>query len=342
MRTGQLRLLPSTQYWQQTHIDALVIRFFASEDQLLAAFAAGEIQAINQVSPVMLPDVAEMPEARLFVSRAPRYTELLFNLSDSGSPALGRVDVRQALAYALNRDLLVDEVLHGQGVPLEGPYLPTSWAYNPMLLTTYHFAPETAVSLFDAAGWTLPESQAVRQQEEESLSLRLLFLNTPTYRALAEAMRDQWAAVGVGVTLEPTATLATLHAALSERDFDMALVEVRPSGDPDLYDFWSQEAIIHGQNYAAWNNRRASEELENARQTWPQAERKPFYDNFLRYFDDSLPALTLYQHVSTYALSTAVYNAEIGRIDQSRDRYETLADWFLGYQEVSVLCLPES
>ncbi len=340
--TGRLRLLPNPQYWQQTHIDAVEMRFFAHEEALLAAFAGGEIQAINQVSPVMLPDVAALERARLFTAPAPRFTELLFNLSETGAAALGRVDVRQALAYALDRQVLVDEVLFGQAVPLEGPYLPTSWAYNPTLLTTYQFAPETAVALLDAAGWTLPEGQTVRQQEEESLRLRLLFLNTPTYRALATAVQAQWTAVGMGVFLQPVATVTELQTALTTRDFDVALLEVRPSGDPDLYDFWSQEAIIRGQNYAAWNNRRASEELEKARQVWPQVERKPFYDNFLRYFDNSLPALTLYQHVSTYALSTAVQNAEIGRIDQSRDRYETLADWFLGYEEVSVLCLPES
>lgn len=341
VHTGRLRLLPNPQNWQQTHLDALEMRFFATEELLLAAFAAGEIHAINQVSPVMLPEIAALATARLFSTRAPRYTELLFNLGDSGAMALRRVDVRQALAYALDRDLIVDEVLHGQGVRLEGPYLPTSWAYNPALLTSYNFAPDTAVSLLEAAGWPLPEGQSVRQQGEESLTLRLLYLNTPTYRALATAVQSQWARVGVAVRLQPAPTLADLQSALVERAFDVALVEVRPSGDPDLYDFWSQEAIVRGQNYAAWNNRRASEELEKARQTWPQVERNPFYDNFLRYFDSSLPALTLYQHVSTYALSTAVHGVEIGRIDQPRDRYETLTDWFLGYQEASVLCLPE-
>lgn len=338
--TGRLRLLPNPQSWQQTHVDGLEIRFFGDEARLLAAFAAGEIQAINQVSPVMLPEVAALPGVRLFTNRAPRFTELLFNLSESGAPALGRVDVRQALAYALDRGLLVDQVLNGQGVPLEGPYLPTSWAYNPDLLTRYTYAPETAVSLLNAAGWLLPEGQTIRQQNEENLTLRLLFLDSPTFRALAESLRQQWAAVGIALTLQPVSAYTDLLAALTERDFDIALLEVRPAGDPDLYDFWSQEAIVRGQNYGAWNNRRASEELERARQTWSQSERHPFYDNFLRYFNASLPALTLYQHVSTYALSTAVHNAEIGRIDHPRDRYLTLADWFLGYQETNTLCLP--
>lgn len=345
-RSGRLRLLPNPRYWQQTHLDALEIRFFADEAGVLAAFAAGDIHAINSVSPVMLPQVAALPQARIFSASAPRYAELLFNLSESGAEALRRFDVRQALAYGLDRQRLVDDVLNGQGVPLEGPYLPTSWAYNPALLTHYAFSPETAVALLDTAGWTLPEGQATRgqatrQKEDQRLSLRLLFLQTPTHHALAAAMQAQWAAIGVELLLQPVDTLAELRAALGAREFDLALLEVRPTTDPDLYDFWSQEAIVRGQNYAAWNNRRASEELERARQTWPQAERQPYYDNFLRYFDAALPALTLYQQVNSYAVSTAVHGVEIGRIDHPRDRYQTLADWFLGYEEVSILCVPE-
>ena len=67
-------------------------------------------------------------------------------------------------------------------------------------------------------------------------------------------------------------------------------------------------------------------------------ERRPFYDTFLRHFDSDLPALTLYQHVYTYVLSDQVSEVEIGRIDHPRDRYQTLADWFLGYEEVTYAC----
>ena len=34
-------------------------------------------------------------------------------------------------------------------------------------------------------------------------------------------------------------------------------VEIAPPSDPDLYDFWSQEAMVRGQNFPGWNNRRA-------------------------------------------------------------------------------------
>ncbi|MCB8967490.1 MAG: peptide ABC transporter substrate-binding protein [Ardenticatenaceae bacterium] len=335
--TGSLTLTPNPLNWPQIKIANLEMRFFPDETSLLAAYAAGEIHAIDSVSPTMLPEVAALPETRLFTATVPRYTELLFNVSETGV-AVPQLAVRQALAYALDREQLVDAVLHGQGVPLEGPYLPSSWAYNASLMTRYTPDLAAAQGLLDGDGWLLPEGQSVRQRDEETLTLRLLLLDKPTDRALAEAIAAQWSQVGVAVTQTRAASLDELRAALASREFDVALLQIAPPADPDLYDFWSQEAIIRGNNYAGWNQRRASEALESGRQTWGQVDRKPFYDVFLRRYDEELPALTLYQHVDTYALSTAVHEVEIGRIDTPRDRYQTLADWFLLYQDVEVLC----
>ena len=121
-----------------------------------------------------------------------------------------------------------------------------------------------------------------------------------------------------------------------------ALVTVTPAGDPDLYDFWSQEAIIRGQNYSGWNNRRASEALETARQTWDPAVRAEEYDRFQRLFASELPALTLFQHSYTYAISAGVNEVSIGRIDSPRERYETMPQWFFLYRDVTVICPEET
>ena len=78
--------------------------------------------------------------------------------------------------------------------------------------------------------------------------------------------------------------------------------------------------------------------VEAARQLVPQAERAVYYEAFLRQFDADLPALTLYQHVTNYVLSDAVQAAEIGRLQEPRDRFATLPAWFLSFREVPVNC----
>jgi peptide/nickel transport system substrate-binding protein len=334
-----LSLVPNPNAWREGSLVAnLLFRFYADESSLLDAFEQGEIQAMNSVSPAMLPEVAQMPQARLFTAPAPRYTSLMFNLTDDGSLATQSLAVRKALANGLDREALVDETLNGQGVLQNGPYLRSSWAYNPGPLTLYGSQPISATAGLDAAGWTLAEGEAVRRSGETSMILRFLVYDTPTNRKVAEKIASEWETLGVAPQLTFFSDWRGYRQSLRERNFDVALVEVAPRGDPDLYDFWSQEAIINGQNYAGWNRRRASEALEEGRRIWPNSERRPFYDSFLRYYDEDLPELALFQHVYTYAVNEEVEGVEIGRIDHARDRYQTMADWILLYRDVMVSC----
>ncbi len=337
-RTGRLLLAPNPAHWPQgVGLDSLVFRFFPDMQALMDAYEDGEVQAINNVQAEAFPEVAQMDGTRLFTAPLPRYTQLLFNLSEQGAPALQRREVRQALAHALDRQALVGQALHGQGMPLEGPYLPTSWAYNPGAVTAYPYQPELSAQLLDESGWLLPEGGDVRQGEGGPLALRLLLVDEPAQRALAAAVAQQWAEVGVATELQPV-DAATFATALAERGFDVALTEVAASGDPDVYDFWSQEAIVRGHNYASWNSRAASEALEQARQVWDVGQRKAYYDSFQTALTSAVPAISLYQHVYTYAVSDEVQEVEIGRIDHPRERYETLPDWFLLYRDVAVSC----
>lgn len=342
---GRLFLLPNPTYWQQgTILNGLEFRFFPDEATLYEAFRAGEIQAINRISTIALPTMATLPGVRLITSPASQITQLFFNLNESNGSAVGDIKVRQALALSLDRQDLVDRVLNGQGLPLEGPFPSTSPAYNPTVMTTIPMDRAAAANLLNEAGWTLPEGAITRQKSGDeaplTLELNLLVLREGLLPALAANMAVQWADLGITVNLT-TLDVTEFYEALNNRAFDMVLVNVSPTVDPDLYDFWSQEAIVRGQNYAGWNSRRASEAMEQARQLWTWDERQPLYNTFLGAYANELPALTIYQHVTSYGISDTVFQAGTGWIDQAdigvlrqpRGRYQTLAHWFVAYTE---------
>jgi ABC-type transport system substrate-binding protein len=184
----------------------------------------------------------------------------------------------------------------------------------------------------------VPEGSDVRENGGERLILRFLVYDTPTNRALAAAVETQLEQAGAAPLLSLFSDWRDYRRALADGEFDLALVDVDAPGDPDLYDFWSQEAIIRGQNYAGWNRRRASEALEDGRRAWTVAERKPFYEAFLRLYSEDLPEVTLFQHIYTYAVRDSIEGVEIGRIDDTRDRYASLASWIVAYENLAVLC----
>lgn len=334
--TGRIRLSPNPAAWRQgTQLSDIEFRFFPTADDLFIALQSGEIHAANGLPPTMMPAAAALPDVRLFTSIIPSYSALYFNVSDSGAAALRTKEVRQALAYGLDRTSLVDSILNGQGIEFEGPYIPGNWAARPDMMTNYTYQPETAASLLDGAGWV---GGGIRTREGAPLALRMIALDQPEYRAVAEEIARRWAALGVDVQLTLLPDIDALRLTLSRRHYDVAVVKIAPPNDPDLYNFWSQEAMVRGQNFAGWNNRRASEALEAGRQIYPQNERVAYYEAFLRQFDGDLPALSLYQLVTTYVVSDTVQEVEIGRVWHPRDRFHSFATWFLNYRDVTVSC----
>jgi peptide/nickel transport system substrate-binding protein len=348
-QTGRLYLLPNPDYWlNMPRMAAVEMRFFANEPNLIAAFEAGEIHAMNRLSPAEMPAIATLPNARLFSAPANRLAQLLINQTDSGFAPLKDVEIRTALAYSLDRPELINVSRNGQGLSIGGPYLPSSWAYNPQISVSRPYRPISATTTLEEAGWLIPfdennnATSLFRQDEAgEPFSLRLLYVDSPEQSALAATIMSQWETLGIGTELRPV-PISDFLSSLSAREYDIALVELTPLGDPDLYDFWSQEAIFRGQNYGGWNNRRASEALENARQIWDVSLRKDEYNRFLVYFRQEVPAISLYQHTYTYALSTQVESAEIGFVRSPRERFDEFENWFLTYVDVPVSCRQSS
>ena len=336
--TGILNLSTNPLYWREgVNLDGLDYHFYSDGAELTNAYSSGEIQAFSSIQAQDVPDMAQLPGIRVFTSRGPQFTQLIFNLGEGRGQAVTDSDVRRALAHGIDREGLIDEVLNGLGLPLEGPYLPSNWAYNQGSMTKYGYNGELASALLSAAGWERAAGSEFRTKSDKQLDIRLLFSDEEKYLAYADNLSSQWAALGVNTILLPAHNEDFLNR-LREGDFDIALVDVEPAGDPDLYDFWSQEAIVRGQNFGGWNNRRASEALEFARQLSTPAERKPYYDVFLDIYDGDLPALTLFQNVNSYGISSSVEEVDIGHFDSPREIYESFADWFFFYREVAVAC----
>jgi peptide/nickel transport system substrate-binding protein len=339
---GELLLTPNPIAWPvPPYLDGLIWRFFPDEEALLTAYAAGEVDAVSKLTPTAVPSALVLPGMRLYTTPRPRYAQLLFNMGANGHPALRSRNLRTGLTQAVNKRALIDASLNGQGLPFEGPYLPQSFAYNPNLPLPLPYNPVSATQRFEAEGWLSTDGSAVRRGGEEGdipLGLTLLAFDTPSNRAIVEALTEQWGDVGVELYWSLTDDLSTFYATLEDGSFDVALVDITATGDPDLYDFWSQEAIVDGQNYAGWNRRRASEALEAARQVWNQDERRAYYEAFLTFFDEDRPAVTLFQYVDNYGINEIVQAVDVGQVQNPRDRYTDFAEWYLPLAADTAVC----
>lgn len=254
-------------YGKIPFIEQIAFRYYPDGQSALTAYKQGEIQGINTVPVDILQEALQIPDLNIFTSRLPELTLVFLNLNNPQVGFLKDALVRRALLTAINRQWLIDRLLGGQAIIADGPIFPGTWAYYDGIEHLGYDSDE-AVNLLKQAGYTIPaEGGSVRKNADGvALSLELAYPDDGVYKSLAEAISRDWEKIGLDVTLKPQ-SYDELIANLDQRIYQAALVNLNlvRSPDPDPYPFWHQTQISGGQNYAQWDDRQASEFLEQAR-----------------------------------------------------------------------------
>jgi peptide/nickel transport system substrate-binding protein len=256
---------------------------------------------------------------------------VLLNLDNPEVPFFAEVELRKALLHGINRQFLVDHLNGGQAIIADGPIFPKTWAYYDGL-SRYDFDPEMSIEILRDLGYTFPgEGGTVRTNEDgDRLAFELLYPDDEIHSQIAQAIQENWTALGIDVSLQGLPYDELVNDKLGDRDYQAALVDLNLTSmpDPDPYPFWHQTQTTGGQNYSMWNDRQASEYLEQARIILDTSERQRLYRNFQVRYVDQLPALPLYYPVYTYGVSSDVNGVRIGPIFEPSDRLETITDWY--------------
>ncbi len=319
----------------EPYLEAVNIRFYPDDAAVVEAYARGEVDAIASVMPATLPQVQAFPDIRLFFSPMPGYTIVLLNLQNPNVPFFEDVRVRQALLYALDREAIVQEALHGMGVVAHSPFLPDTWAYTADV-PRYAYDPERARALLEAAGWRDEDGDGVREKAGQPLRFTLLSDDDPTRTAVLRAVTAYWRAVGVDAVPQVVSFAGLVNDFLRPRRFEAALVAWRLYGDPDPYPLWHSTQAEGGQNYSGWQNQQADELMETARRTPDPNRRIRLYHEFQRLFAEEVPGLLLYHPVYGFGVRETVKNVTVGRLFRPWDRYRTIARWYLRVRRVPV------
>jgi peptide/nickel transport system substrate-binding protein len=318
-------------YGQKPYIDEIVFRYYPDAAAALQAYRDGQVKGIANVTPEILPAVLAEPNLAIYTARQPEITMLLINLKSQEAAMLQDVKIRRALLLGLNRQAIVDKLLHGQAVVADGPILPDTWAYFTGLKRV-EYDPDAARAMLKEAGYTLvAEGDVVRKKGDVALRFELAYPDDERHQAIAESIRTGWTALGAEVTLAPVPYENLLKDRLETRDFQVVLVDLNlaRTPDPDPYPFWDLAQAAGGQNYSQWENRVASEYLEQARTTVNIQERAKFYRNFQILFNQELPALPLYYPVYTYAVDREIQGVRVGPLFDTADRFANVTEWFL-------------
>ncbi|HLE50550.1 MAG TPA: peptide ABC transporter substrate-binding protein [Anaerolineales bacterium] len=319
-------------YAEPAFIEQLIFRYFPDSPPALSAYQAGEVMGVSQVTPDALPAALGEANLNLYSGRLPLLSMIFLNLDNPEVPFFQDVNLRRALLMGLNRQRMIDELLDGQAIIADGPIFPGSWAYYEGIERIPH-DPDSAIKILKEAGYTIPASGGNVREDGKGhrLSFEMLYPDDPRYKPFAEWIASDWERLGVGVELKPLPYTDLVSDYLEPRTFQVAFVDLNltRSPDPDPYPFWHQAQATGGQNYSKWDDRQASEYLEQARVEVDIAERTRLYHNFQVRFAGELPALPLFYPVYNYAVDEQVQGVTMGPLFDTSDRLATISQWFL-------------
>ncbi len=334
--SGELVILEAypDYHGEKPLLSKIQFKFYPDYQSAFAAYQQGEVEGMSEVLPEDLPRVRREEHLHLYSARLSGYTLIFLNLD---LPTFQEKEVRQALLWGIDRQLIIDQILDGQGIVAHSPIMPDSWAYNEDVLE-YDYDPSGARQLLTDAGWLDSDRDGVREKENMRLEFSLLTNKDPVRRQMIEEVARQLWEIGVKVVPIVEDSSWVVNEALRPRNFDALLYGWGnlPS-DPDPYLMWHSTQIGgDGQNYAGLDNVDIDQLLEQGRQSIDQGERAELYQDFQDLFAEEVPSLLLYYPVYNYAVDEMVKGVQLSAMMDPGDRFRTIAQWYIKTRRVMV------
>ena len=153
------------------YVNEIDWKFVPDGTTRVAALQSGQVQALYDVPAVQWKTLKDAGYQLDKYVTPGRPQQISFNTAKG---VFTDEQVRQALAYSLDREKIVDTI--GRGViPFEGngPVSRATPGYSEKAASTYSYDPKKADALLDAAGWTRSGSTGVRTKDGQPLKVIL-------------------------------------------------------------------------------------------------------------------------------------------------------------------------
>jgi peptide/nickel transport system substrate-binding protein len=288
----------------------LVIKTIRDDNSRLLALVGGSGDLTqNTISPLLHDAVAAQKRLKVETGRSSVYTYLGFNMEDS---ILRDLRVRQAIAHAIDRKLIVHTKLRDHAILATG-MLPTfHWAYEPTV-EKYDYDPARARQLLDEAGHPDPDGDG----PEPRFTLVYRTSNNRFRVAVAQVIAAMLAEVGIAVDLRVN-EFATFFADVKKGNFQMFSMQIPEIAEPDLYtNFFASSRVPTRENIDAGGNRmryrreEVDRLLDAGRRELDREKRKGIYAELQRVLARDLPVVSLWHEDNVAAMRREVEGFEI-------------------------------
>jgi peptide/nickel transport system substrate-binding protein len=323
----------------EPYITHLRIAFYGNNQELAQAYTDHTIDQMHALEPEQA-EALEKKGARITHVPLPRIFAVYFNQNQQ--PIFADKSVRAALDIALDKDLIVHDVLNGYGKAIDSP-LPLhdlSTSSTTATSTDLESKITEARAVLEKAGWVQNAANIYEKTDKKKKKVALLQFSiampdVPELRKAGELMKADWEKLGASVTLKVFEPSTFAAEVLSPRKFDALFYGQINGRVPDPFAYWhSSQRNAPGLNVALYANKNVDKFLEDARKESDPVDRTLLLTKFVTEITNDTPAVFVYSPDFLYATSEKVRGMHTGLITTESERFLDVMNWYIESEQV--------
>jgi peptide/nickel transport system substrate-binding protein len=301
-------------YWEgASKLQTVRVRVLPEMNSLQAELESGRLDIApmpTSLTPDAIKRLEQVPNLQVKVFSGSNVALLTINTS---SPPLDNVKVRQAIAYAVDRESLINKLLLGLGKLAHSIIPEESWSYSPG--QTYSYDPAKAKQLLDEAGFRDPDGDGPRMRFDKPVIFKLSG-SSLAGRQYAGVIQNNLKQVGIPVEIQ-TPEQNALFDDLRRGNFQIAYSQwVGGNQDPIFYkDLFATSEIPTetrpSRNRSRYSNKELDALLDEAVNTFDRARAKELYTKIQDIVSRDVPVFPLWYQSNVVIARKNVQNIQV-------------------------------
>jgi peptide/nickel transport system substrate-binding protein len=259
------------------YLDELSIKIIPDDSVKLVNLKSGSLDLIDSVQTINIQSLSASKDIALVSTSASRVFKMLLNVTKE---PLSKKEVRQAIAFAVDREEFVKVVANGYGTVEPSVVMKQQWFYSPTV-KKYGYDIQKAKALLAKAGYP------------NGFKVKLSFTSREPDKTIIQLIQSQLRKVGIDGEIETFDRLA-FNNTWNKREGEIGL-NFAPVPKPDPYiQFQIFFATKGNNNFTGYSSQKFDDILDKSKSTYNIEGRKAMYKELQDILADDSPEVFLF------------------------------------------------
>jgi len=276
----------------------LIVRTVQDPTTRWLSLTSGDIDALfNAISPQKVLEAKNVENLKVYEKPGNSFQYLGFNLR---LPKFESKKVREAIAYAIDRESIIQHKLYGLASPATSVLSPLNY-YHKKDLPSYDYDLEKAKNLLKEAG-------------QENLEIEFKISSDRDINSIMMIIKEQLEKAGIKVTLRPY-EFATFFSDVQKGNFEMFSLRWVAVTEPDImHKIFHSSQTPPGRNRVYFDNKELDKLVDDGAREADQVKRKALYDRAQVIVAEELPYIPLWYPSNIAITSTRIKDYDLSTI----------------------------